>query len=86
VDNFANVYVLDAFKRINGAGQDGSAIVRLKDIARVEVGRKQYISENRLNGMPEGIECLIALDTTDFVRLSIKELLHSFLGRFCWSS
>jgi len=94
------------------AGQDGSAIVRLKDIARVEVGRKQYISENRLNGMPaafiavyqqpgsnglqvskevrktleemkgtmpEGIECLIALDTTDFVRLSIKEVLHTLL-------
>ena len=34
------------------ASQDGSAIVRLKDVARAEVGRKQYIDDNRLNGMP----------------------------------
>ncbi len=194
VDNYANVYVLDAIKRINGAGQagifgvadqamriwmnpdrmaslgitttdvqqavayqnalfgagqigqqptegfvqqnfpvvtqpqfaqpsqyeniilrgnqKGSAIVRIKDIARVEVGRKQYITENKLNNtpatfiavyqqpgsngldvsaavretmqelkktMPEGIEYVIALDTTDFVRLSIEEVIHTLI-------
>ena len=29
--------------------------------------------------MPDGIEYLIALDTTDFVRLSIEEVLHTLL-------
>ncbi len=92
------------------ASQDGNAIVRVGDVARAEVGRRQYIDDNRLNGapatpiivyqqpgangldvskgvrktmedlkrtMPDGIEYLIALDTTDFVRLSIEEVIHT---------
>ncbi|MFZ2447875.1 MAG: multidrug efflux RND transporter permease subunit [Syntrophobacteraceae bacterium] len=92
------------------ASQDGSAVVRVKDVARAEVGRRQYIDDNRLNGapatpiivyqqpgangldvssgvrktmeemkktMPDGIEYVIALDTTDFVRLSIEEVIHT---------
>jgi multidrug efflux pump len=92
------------------SSQDGSAIVRLKDVARAEVGKKQYIDYNMFNGipaasiaiyqqpganglevsksvrktledlktsMPEGIEYTIALDTTDFVRISIKEVVHT---------
>ncbi len=90
--------------------QDGSAIVRVGDVARAEVGRRQYIDDNRLNGspatpiavyqqpganglevskavrktlkdlkrtMPEGIDYVIALDTTDFVRISIEEVVHT---------
>ncbi len=34
------------------ADADGSAIVRIKDVARAEVGKRQYIDDNRLNGMP----------------------------------
>ena len=92
------------------ASQDGSAIVRVKDVARAEMGRRQYIDDNRLNGasatpivvyqqpgangiqvstavrkvmqdlkrtMPAGIDYVIALDTTDFVRLSIEEVYHT---------
>ena len=92
--------------------QDGSAIVRVKDVARAEVGRKQYIDDNRLNGapsaliavyqqpgangldvskavretlerlkrrMPDGIECQVVLDTTDFVRLSIEEIVYTLI-------
>jgi len=95
------------------AGPDGSALVRLNDVARVEVGRKQYIQDTRLDGipatiiavyqqpganalavckavrqtldelkrtMPSGIECTIALDTTDFVRLSIEEIIHTLIA------
>jgi len=95
---------------IRRASQDGSAIVRVKDVARSEVGRRQYIDDNKLNGapatpiiiyqqpgangidvsngirntldelkrtMPAGIEYVIALDTTDFVRLSIKEVIRT---------
>ncbi len=94
------------------ASEDGSAIVRLKDVARVGVGRKQYIQDTRLDGipatiiavyqqpganalavckavretlddlkrtMPNGIECTIALDTSDFVRLSIEEIIHTLI-------
>ncbi len=92
------------------ASQDGSAIVRVKDVARAEVGRRQYIDNNILNGMPatpiivyqqpgangldvskavrktmedlkrtmpNGIEYVVALDTTDFVRISIEEVIHT---------
>ncbi|HNR13534.1 MAG TPA: multidrug efflux RND transporter permease subunit [Thermodesulfobacteriota bacterium] len=94
------------------ASQNGSAIVRVKDVARAEVGRKQYINDSRLNGapatfiavyqqpgsngldvskavrktiedmkksMPDGIEYLIALDTSDFVKLSIEEVVHTLI-------
>jgi multidrug efflux pump len=92
------------------ANPDGSAIVRVKDVARAEGGRRQYIDDNRLNGapatpiivyqqpgangldvskqvrkvmqdlkstMPAGIEYTIALDTTDFVRISIEEVIQT---------
>jgi multidrug efflux pump len=94
------------------ASQDGSAIVRVGDVARAEVGLRQYIVESRLNGtpttfiavylqpganglkvsagvrktleemkarFPEGLEYLIALDTNDFVKLSIEEVIHTLL-------
>jgi multidrug efflux pump len=34
------------------ADAGGSAIVRVKDVARAEVGRRQYIDDNKLNGIP----------------------------------
>ncbi len=94
------------------ASQDGSAIVRLKDVARVEVGRRQYILESKLNGtpatmiavyqqpganalkvseavrrmmaqmqesFPEGLDYVISLDTTNFVRLSIQEVQETLV-------
>jgi multidrug efflux pump len=94
------------------AAPEESAIVRVRDVARTEVGRRQYIDNNKLNGapttpiiiyqqpgangievsnavkktledlkksMPSGIEYVIALDTTEFVRLSIEEVLHTLL-------
>ncbi|MBA3602738.1 MAG: multidrug efflux RND transporter permease subunit [Parachlamydiaceae bacterium] len=94
------------------ANQQGSAIVRVGDVARAEIGRKQYIDRNFFNDkptaalavyqqpdangldvsnavrktmeemkktMPEGIEYTIALDTTDFVRLSIEEVIHTLI-------
>ncbi len=94
------------------ASQDGSAIVRLKALARAEIGRRSYIDDNRLNGapsalvavyqqpgangldvsravrltleklkrrLPDGIECQVVLDTTDFVRLSIEEIVYTLI-------
>src|SRR5512134_1402598 len=92
------------------ASQDGSAIVRVRDVARAETGRRQYIDDNRFNGaftspiiiyqqpganglevskavrktmeelkktMPAGLDYTIALDTNDFVRISIEEVIHT---------
>ncbi|HET6460688.1 MAG TPA: multidrug efflux RND transporter permease subunit [Syntrophales bacterium] len=92
------------------ASQDGSAIVYLKDVARAEVGLKQYIVDSKLNGtpatfiavyqqpganglevskavrqtleemkprFPSGLDYVVSLDTNDFVRISIKEVVHT---------
>ena len=92
------------------ASQDGSAIVRVGDVARAEIGLQQYIVDSKMNGtpatviavyqqpgangltvsddvrktmeamkasFPDGMEYLIALDTNDFVRLSIKEVIKT---------
>lgn len=92
------------------ASQDGSAIVRLEDVARAEVGLRQYIVDSKLNGtpatfiavyqqpganglevskavrktledmrprFPSGLDYVVSLDTNDFVRLSIKEVVHT---------
>jgi multidrug efflux pump len=92
------------------ANQDGSGLVYLKDVARAEVGLKQYIVDSKLNGtpatfiaiyqqpganglevskevrktleemksrFPSGLDYMISLDTNDFVRLSIEEVVHT---------
>ncbi|MEN6438074.1 MAG: multidrug efflux RND transporter permease subunit [Syntrophobacter sp.] len=94
------------------ANQDGSAIVRLKDVARPEVGLRQYIVDSKVNGtpatfiavyqqpganaldvskavrktleemksrFPTGIDYVVSLDTTDFVKLSIDEVKTTLL-------
>jgi len=94
------------------ASQDASAIVRLGDVARADVGLKQYIVDTKLNAVPatyiavylqpganglivsdevrkvlqemkpqfpDGIDYTISLDTNDFVRLSIKEVIHTLI-------
>ena len=96
--------------RASGNSSDGSAIVRLGDVARAEIGLRQYIVDSQLNRepatliaiyqqpganglvvsnavrktldqmrsrFPAGIEATIALDTNDFVRLSIEEVIKT---------
>ena len=92
------------------ANPDGGGIVRLQDVARAETGLRQYIIDAKLSGtpatfiaiyqqpganglqvstdvrkaleemkarFPSGLDYEIALDTTDFVRLSIDEVIHT---------
>jgi len=92
------------------ASQDGSAIVRVGDVARAEIGLQQYIVDSKLNAVPatviavyqqpganglqvskavrrtmedmkasfpDGMDYLVSLDTNDFVRLSIKEVVKT---------
>lgn len=94
------------------ANQDGSAIVRLGDVARASIGLRQYVVDSRLNGVPatliavyqqpgsnslvvsdavrktledmkqgfpQGMEYAISLDSNDFVRISIKEVIHTLV-------
>ena len=94
------------------ADPDNSAIVRLGDVARAEVGLRQYIVDSKLNGtaatfiavylqpganglkvsagvrktledmksrFPEGLDYIISLDTNDFVKISIEEVIHTLI-------
>jgi len=92
------------------AAQDGSALVRVGDVARAEIGLQQYIVDSKLNAVPatviavyqqpganglqvskavrqtmeemkasfpDGMDYVVSLDTNDFVRLSIKEVVKT---------
>src|SRR5258707_11274276 len=91
---------------------NGVAIVRLKDVGRVEVGLKDYLLRTKLNGkpatlininqqaganalavakdvrqtldqlkhnFPQGLDYTVSLDTTKFVKASIKEVEKTLL-------
>ncbi len=93
------------------AASGDAAIVRLKDIGRAELGRKDYSIRSKFQGkpatviavyqqpganaldvskqvratltemkksFPEGIEYDIAMDTTEFTRASISDVIHTF--------
>jgi multidrug efflux pump len=94
------------------ANSGGGAIVRLRDVARTEVGLRQYITDRKFNGVPAtflavylqsgangldvsadvrktmedmkarfpaGMDYAISLDTNDFVRISIEEVIHTLI-------
>ena len=94
------------------ADNDGSAIVRMKDIGRAAMGKQSYLVDTQMNGQsatfiqivqqpganaldvskairaeletlksgfPEGIDYVIAVDTTDFVRISIQEVIKTLI-------
>jgi multidrug efflux pump len=98
----------EQYENIILRGGDAASLVRLKDVARVEMGLKQYIADTKLDGrpasfiavylqsganglqvsdnvraaleglkesFPAGLDYRIALDTTDFVRISIQEVI-----------
>src|SRR5512135_1748821 len=62
------------------ASQDGSAIVRLGDVARVEVGLRQYVVDSRLDGTPATAVAVYlqpganGLAVSDAVRKTMQEL------------
>jgi multidrug efflux pump len=93
------------------AESGGAAIVRLKDIGRAELGRKDYSIRSKFQGkpatviavyqqpganaldvsgrvrktladmkksFPEGLEYQIAMDTTEFTRASISDVMRTF--------
>ncbi|WP_277187731.1 efflux RND transporter permease subunit, partial [Caballeronia sp. BR00000012568055] len=100
------------FENIIIRAQNGAAaVVRLKDVARVELGQKDYSIRGRFQGkpatvlavyqqpganalevskqvratleqmkksFPEGIDYKIAMDTTEFTRASITDVVHTF--------
>ncbi|MFV1958324.1 MAG: efflux RND transporter permease subunit, partial [Planctomycetota bacterium] len=94
------------------ADPEGTAIVRLRDVARAEEGRKAYMLRSTLNGspatfiavyqqpgsnalqvsqdirdllkdlaksFPEGLDYTVSLDTTQFVRASIDEVIETLM-------
>ncbi|KAB7675179.1 efflux RND transporter permease subunit [Plesiomonas shigelloides] len=94
------------------AQNNGAALVRLQDVAKAQLGLKQYLVDTALNKVPatflavylapganalevsknvadtlerlkptfpEGMDYKITLDTTDFVRISIEDVLHTLV-------
>ena len=94
------------------ADPDNSAIVRVGDVARAEVGLRQYIVDSKFNGteatfiavylqpganglkvsagirktleemkssFPADLDYVISLDTNDFVKLSIEEVIRTLI-------
>lgn len=98
------------------ASNDGSAIVRLKDIGRASMGKQTYLVNTQMNGefatfiqvvqqpganaldvskavraeldklqagFPDGIHYVIGVDTTDYVRISIEEVIKTLIIAIC---
>ena len=72
------------------AGPDGSAI-RLRDVARVELGAQDYTSRSELNGQPAaGLAVQLspganALDTAAAVKQRMRELAEGFPEDVSWT-
>lgn len=66
------------------ANADGSAIVRLKDVARAQVGLKQYITDPKLNGTPATLIAVYqqaganGLAVSEAVRKTLEEMKPRF--------
>jgi multidrug efflux pump len=101
-----------AFEEIILRSDQNASTLRLKDVARVELGAKSYSVESRLNGepavpiavylqpganalntmtavearmaelkaaFPEGMTYSVPYDTTKFIKVSIEEVIHTFI-------
>ena len=69
------------------ASQDGSAIVRVGDVARAEIGLQQYIVDSKMNGMPATIIAVYqqpganGLVVSKAVRKTMEQMKASLPGR-----
>ncbi len=68
------------FEEVIVKGEPGGKITRLKDVARVELGGKQYDNQSFMNGAPSATLVVFqspgsnALDVAKQVRLTLKEM------------
>ncbi|WP_414475615.1 efflux RND transporter permease subunit [Microvirga sp. M2] len=102
----------EAFENIILRSDANAAALRLKDVARVELGAQSYTVTAELNGtpavpiavylqpganalatmealtarmeelkqaFPEGIDYQIPFDTTKFIKVSVEEVIHTFI-------
>ncbi|OSN01968.1 efflux RND transporter permease subunit [Lonsdalea populi] len=73
----------EQFRNIIVKSESNGAVVRISDVARVEIGSEDYTSSSRLNGHPSaGIAVMLApganaLDTAELVKAKINEYSHS---------
>ncbi|MTI43261.1 HAE1 family hydrophobic/amphiphilic exporter-1 [Roseibium hamelinense] len=74
----------DQFEQIILSAQSDGSFVRLKDIARVELGAESYAATAYYNGQPSAIVAVFqesganALDVADAVRVQMEELSKHF--------
>ena len=66
------------------ASQDGSAIVRLGDVARAEIGLQQYIVDSKLNGTPTTFIAVYLQPGANglIVSKAVRETLEDMKARF----
>ncbi len=100
------------FENIILRSDKNAATLRLKDVARVELGTKSYLVDSNLNGtpavpiaiylqpganalntmeliqhrmdelkasFPQGVDYSIPFDTTKFIKVSVEEVIHTFI-------
>ncbi len=65
-------------------GQGEGAIVRLRDVARVEVGLKQYVVDSRLNGIPATLIAVYQQPGANALQVSsaVRAALENMKARF----
>ncbi len=72
------------FENIIVRAQPNGSFVRVKDVARVELGAKDYIFQGKLNGQPTAAFSISltpdasALETADLIKKQLNELSQSF--------
>ncbi len=66
------------------ASQNGSAIVRLKDVARAEVGLRQYVMSSKLNGDPATLIAVYQQPGANGLAVSkaVRDTLENMKSRF----
>ena len=84
VTALSRLKTVEEFRNIVLKTRNDGALVRLGDVARVEIGAENYGSTSRLNGMPaSGIAIMLApganaLTTAEGVKARIQQLSRSF--------
>ncbi|PRD14802.1 efflux RND transporter permease subunit [Pantoea coffeiphila] len=79
----SRLQTVDQFRNIIIKSATGGAVVRIGDVARVEMGSEDYSASSKLNGHPAaGVAVMLApganaLDTASLVKAKIEEYHHN---------
>ncbi|VAC24871.1 efflux RND transporter permease subunit [Enterobacter hormaechei] len=80
----SRLQTVDEFKKIIVKSQSNGAVVRISDVARVEMGSEDYtatavkdkIAEFK-KSMPEGYDVAYPKDSTEFIKISVEDVIQT---------